>query len=81
METLTFNRTTALGTLVAAFIQLSAKEYPAMLESARKAVALNSGKPVMIPADWSEPAVEFERLKKRHSGEMTGALRRAFRIR
>ena len=80
LETLTFNRTTPLSALVAALIQLSQKEYPAMLASARKAVALNGGKPVLLPADWSEFAVEFARLKTKHSPEMTDAVRRAFRV-
>ena len=81
LELLTFNRTTALGTLLTAMIQLAGKEYPAMLGSARKAVALNGGKPVLIPADWSAFAVEFESLKRRHPAEMADAVRRSFRIR
>ena len=81
LELLTFNRTTALGTLLTAMIQLAGKEYPAMLGSARKAVALNGGKPVLIPADWSAFAVEFESLRRRHPAEMADAVRRAFRIR
>ena len=81
LELLTFNRTTALGTLFTAMIQLAGKEYPAMLGSARKAVALNGGKPVLIPADWSAFAVEFESLKRRHPAEMADAVRRSFRIR
>ena len=80
LETLTFNKTTPLSALVTALIQLSSKEYPAMLVSARKAVALNGGKPVLLPADWSEFPVEFERLKTKHSPEMADALRRAFRV-
>ena len=80
LETLTFNRTTSLSALTAALIQLSQREYPAMLASARKAVALNGGKPVLLPADWSEFSVEFERLKTKHSPEMADALRRAFTI-
>ena len=81
LELLTFNRTTALGTLLTAMIQLAGKEYPAMLGSARKAVALNGGKPVLIPADWSAFAVEFESLRRRQPAEMAEAVRRAFRIR
>ena len=81
LETLAFNRTTALGMLLTSFIQLANKEYPAMLASARKAVALNGGKPVLLPADWSEMAIEFERLKRLHPAEMTEAVKRAFRIR
>ena len=81
LELLTFNRTTALGTLLTAMIQLAGKEYPAMLGSARKAVALNGGKPILIPADWSAFAIEFESLKRKHPAEMVDAVRRAFRIR
>ena len=80
MEILTFNRSTALSSLVAALIQLSNKEYPAMLASARKAVALNKGRAVLLPVDWSEFAVEFEKLRKTHPDSMTGAVGRAFRI-
>ena len=81
LETLTFNRSSAQSALVQALIQLSGKEYTAMLGSARKAVALNGGKAVLLPADWSEFAIEFERIKGRHPAEMSNALRRAFRIR
>ena len=81
LELLTFNKTTARGMLLTAMIQLAGKEYPAMLGAARKAVALNGGKPVLIPADWSAFAVEFETLKRQHPAEMADAVRRAFRIR
>ena len=76
LETLTFNRSTAMGNLLAALIHLSGKDYTEMLASARKAIALNSGKQIVIPVDFQEFFVEFERLKKTHSGEMIDAVRR-----
>ena len=76
-ETLTFNKTTALGELVSALIKLSGKEYPAMVASVRKALALNGGKPIVLPLGWSEFSVEVERVGRSASKEMTDILRRA----